>query len=516
MPASFCVAPLPLTPLDEGRHMNLFPTMDLLLQAWKSLFAQERTFDRLRRLTYGQLLSPPRHTTSAAICTIGRQFDDWSADYRVFSRSPWDPHVLFDPVIDHAIPLLPPPPAPVIAAMDDTACKKSGRHIPGVATVRDPQSPPYNVNLIRGLRFVQASLMIAPLHREGPARSLPVRFQPAPPVPKPKKNAPAEEWEEYKKRKKALSLTQIGLSTVINLRHALDERLETLMRVLLISVDGSYTNQVLLKGLPPRTTLIGRIRQDADLHLPLDINAKTKGRPRKYGPKAPTPKEVLSNDEVPFQEVPCFAVGQIRDFKVKVFGPVFWSKAGHDKPLLLVVIKPVGYRLRKGSKLLYREPAFLICTDPNLDLKTMVQAYVYRWEIEVNHHDEKSIIGVAQAQTRNPQAVDRQPQLQVAAYSLLLLASIMAHGFERTDDYLPLPKWRSQSPRPSTADLVNLLRQQILGHTFSADQKITFDHFDEYPESNAKWQKVPLSRSALPMYGQTAPPQNLAAAPRPS
>jgi hypothetical protein len=399
--------------------------------------------------------------------------------------------------------------------MDDTACKKSGRHIPGVATVRDPQSPPYNVNLIRGLRFVQASLMIAPLHREGPARSLPVRFQAAPPVPKPKKNAPTQEWEEYKKRKKALSLTQIGLSTVINLRDALDERLETLMRVLLISVDGSYTNQVLLKGLPPRTTLIGRIRQDADLHLPLDINAKTKGRPRKYGPEAPTPKEVLGNDEVPFQEVPCFAVGQIRNFKVKVFGSVFWSKAGHDKPLLLVVIKPVGYRLRKGSKLLYREPAFLICTDPNLDLKTMVQAYVYRWEIEVNHHDEKSIIGVAQAQTRNPQAVDRQPQLQVAAYSLLLLASIMAHGFERTDDYLPLPKWRSQSPRPSTADLVNLLRQQILGHTFSADHKITFDHFDEYPESNPKWQKVPPSRSALSMYGQTAPPQNLAAAPRP-
>jgi hypothetical protein len=496
--------------------MKLFQTMDLLLQDWNQIFGQERTFDRVRRLTYGQLLSAPRHTTSAAICAIGRQFDDWSADYRVFSRSPWDPQVLFDPVIDHAIPLLPPLPAPVIAAMDDTACKKSGRHIPGVATVRDPQSPPYHVNLIRGLRFVQASLMIAPLHGDSPARSLPVRFQPAPPVPKPKKNAPAEEWQEYKKLKKALSLTQIGLATVINLRNALDERLETRMRVLLISVDGSYTNQVLLKALPPRTTLIGRIRQDADLHLPLDTNTKTNGRPRKYGPKAPTPKEVLSNDEVPFQEVPCFAVGQIRDFKVKVFGPVFWSKAGHDKPLLLVVIKPVGYRLRKGSKLLYREPAFLICTDPNLDLKTIVQAYIYRWEIEVNHHDEKSIIGVAQAQTRNPRAVDRQPQLQVAAYSLLLLASILAHGFERTDDYLRLPKWRSKSPRPSTADLVNLLRQQILGYTFSADHEITFDHFDENPESDLRWQKVLLPSVAPHSSGRIPLPENLAPAPRPS
>jgi hypothetical protein len=77
--------------------MNLFETMDLLLRDWIESFAQQRTAVRIRPLTYGLLLSPPKHTTSAAICTIGRQFDDWSADYRVFSRSPWDPQALFDP-----------------------------------------------------------------------------------------------------------------------------------------------------------------------------------------------------------------------------------------------------------------------------------------------------------------------------------------------------------------------------------------------------------------------------------
>lgn len=483
--------------------MTLFQTMDSLVQDWSDLFSQERTFDRVRRLVYGQLLSPPRHTTTAAICAVGHQFHDWSADYRAFSRSPWEPEHLFDRVIDRVVRLLPPHPAPVIAAMDDTACKKSGRRIPGVATVRDPQSPPYHVNLIRGLRFVQASLMVASLDWQGPARSLPVRFEPAPPVAKPKKNAPPQEWDEYKKRKKALSLTQIGLSTVSSLRNALDQRPDTKLRQLLVAVDGSYTNKVLLKALPKHTTLIGRIRQDADLHRPLDTKPNTNGRPRKYGLKAPTPKEVLSDDSIPFEEISCFAVGEIRDFKVKVLRPVFWRKAGHDKPLILVIIKPMGYRLRKGSKLLYREPAFLICNDPNLDLKTLVQAYLYRWEIEVNHHDEKSIIGVAQAQTRNPQAVDRQPQLQVAAYSLLLLASILAHGFQRTEDYLPLPKWRKTSPRPSAADLINLLRQQILGHIFAADHEITFDHFDRNPESDTKRQKLAFnSRIAfLPQNG---------------
>jgi hypothetical protein len=470
--------------------MNLLETMDSLLRDWEKIFSQERTAIRVLPLTYGLLLSSFKHTTSSAICALGRQFEDWSADYRVFSRSPWDPHALFDPIIDHALALLPPYPSPVIAAMDDTTCKKSGRHIPGVAIVRDPQSLPYHVNLIRSLRFVQASLMAAPPDGNGPARSLPVRFQPAPPVAKPKKNAPDQAWEAYKKLKKARSLPQVGLSTVIDLRNVLDKHPDAFQRQFIITVDGSYTNQVLLKALPSRTTLIGRIRQDAALNLPLNPNEPTKGRPRKYGAKAPTPRQILSDHSIPFQKISCFAVGEMREFSIKTASPLFWSKAGADKPLLVVVIKPVGYRLRKKSKLLYREPAFLICTDPNLDLKTLVQAYIYRWEIEVNHHDEKSVIGVAQPQTRNPQAVDRQPQLQVASYSLLLLASILAHGFERTDAYLPLPKWRNKSPRPSAADLINLLRQQLLGRNVSSDRSKTFGHFEAVGDSNTKWPKV--------------------------
>jgi hypothetical protein len=66
------------------------------------------------------------------------------------------------------------------------------------------------------------------------------------------------------------------------------------------------------------------------------------------------------------------------------------------RPRQLIVIKPLGYRLRKGSKLLYRQPAFLICTDLDLDLQTLVKSYLYRWEIECNHRHEKSLLGVAQ------------------------------------------------------------------------------------------------------------------------
>lgn len=479
--------------------MTLLQTFEDLLQGWRPVFAQQRTWQRARRLTYGLLLSLRRHLTSNAICTLGRQFLDWSADYRLASRSPWDPRALFNPVFAHLGPLLPPDPqAPVLAALDDSLFKKTGRHIPGVSTARDPQSPPFRVNLCRGLRFVQVSLLVYPLDQPGPARGLPVAFDPAPLPPKPKKNAPPEQWKSYAEQKKKCALTQVGLAAMARLRSRLDAQPATEQRQLLIAGDGSYTNSAVLKHLPPRTTFVGRIRKDAKLCLPLPpAPSAARGRRKLYGPPASTPAQLLADDSVPFQTVRCYAVGKMHEFKVKVLQPVYWRKAGPTQALQLVCIKPVGYRLRAGAKLLYREPAFLICTDPHLDLQTLVQAYIYRWQIECNHRDEKSFIGVAQGQVRSPRAVPRLPQLQVAAYTLLLLASLLAYGFARTADYLPLPKWRGKSLRASVLDLLNLLRDQLFARLLDSPSQPNFDHFADPPPGNAKCPKLPLAPETL-------------------
>jgi DDE superfamily endonuclease len=166
--------------------MNLLETFEELLEMWSDVFPQHRSFLRARRLVFGLCACLRSHLTSNAICAVGRQFLDWSADYRLLSRSPWDPHQLFQPIFARVRPLLQPQPAAVLVALDDTACKKWGRKIPGVSTLRDPQSPPFHVNLIHGLRFIQASLLLSP-QTAGPARALPVRFEPAPLPAKPKK-----------------------------------------------------------------------------------------------------------------------------------------------------------------------------------------------------------------------------------------------------------------------------------------------------------------------------------------
>ena len=94
--------------------MNLLETYDSLLADWRHVFPQNRTFERARRLTFGLLVCLRLHLTSRAICAVGRQFVDWSADYRLCSRSPWNPHHLFDPIFDRLAGLLASPSAPVI------------------------------------------------------------------------------------------------------------------------------------------------------------------------------------------------------------------------------------------------------------------------------------------------------------------------------------------------------------------------------------------------------------------
>lgn len=477
--------------------MNLLQSFDRLLQGWQQVFAQQPTFERARRLIFGLLTCLRRHLTSTAICASGRQFVDWSADYRVCSRSPWEPRQLFDVVLDHLPGLLPSPQAPIFAALDDTILKKTGRRIPGVKILRDPLSPPFHVNFCYGLRFVQVSALVSPSHAAGPARALPVRFDFAPPAHKPRKNAPPEAWDTYKEEQKKRTLTLAGVEAIASLRQSLDQRPDTRQRQLIVSGDGSFSNRNFLRRLPERTTYIGRLRKDAKLHYPLPAaQGKTQGRPRRYGPVAPTPEQILQDDSIPVMKVPCFAAGQLREIPVKVLRTVYWRKAGAEVPVQIVVIKPLGYRLRHGSKLLYRNPAFLLCTDPELDLTTLVQAYVNRWEIECNHRDEKSLLGVAQGQVWNPNSVRRLPQLQVAGYSLLLLASILSSGFQRTAAYLPLPKWRRQSIRPSLLDLLALLRDQIFAT--AADAPLL--HFDDFPDAAppaAKSPKQPLASETL-------------------
>ena len=90
------------------------------------------------------------------------------------------------------------------------------------------------------------------------------------------------------------------------------------------------------------------------------------------------------------------------------------------------------------------------------------------------------------------------PQLQVASYSLLLLASLLSSGFKRGDQHLPLPKWRrlSDSARPSLLDMLNLLRQQIFARNLDSPV-VSFEPFTNTAPDAVKASKLPLAAETL-------------------
>jgi hypothetical protein len=138
--------------------------------------------------------------------------------------------------------------------------------------------------------------------------------------------------------------------------------------------------------------------------------------------------------------------------------------AGRCRPTSLAPDSDGSHSLSQGQEptpLYYRQPAYLLTTDLKSSVKQLLQIYFDRWQIEVNHREEKDTLGIGQAQLWNVESVPKQPVLGVAAYSALLLASLLAFGAERGAAYAQLPKWRKKARRPSCLDLVTLLRKEM-------------------------------------------------------
>jgi len=292
--------------------------------------------------------------------------------------------------------------------MDDSLLRKTGRKIHGVRYVRDPLSPPFHVNFVRGLRVLQISAALP--DADGGARMVPVDFQHAVLPPKPSRKATAEELEAYQQERAKRNINKVGVQRIERLRQQMDQSGST-QRQLITTVDGRFTNSTVFKVVPERTTLIGRLRKDAVLYF-LPQAQPEKGRKRKYGSLAPTPEQLLKDESTPWQVVQACACGQKHEFKIKRLPAVVMRMNGAAMAVQVMVIKPLGYRLTVGGKLLYRQPAFLVCTDPELSLQEFLQDFLWRWDIEVNFRDEKTILKIGQGQVRNENSTQTAPRVK--------------------------------------------------------------------------------------------------------
>lgn len=433
--------------------MTLLATFLAMVQDWQPVFAQRRSHLRAVRQALGGLLCLGRRTLTRIICTNGGQHRSWSAEYHLHSRSPWEPQRLFRPILERGVAWCKG--GYIGMAVDDTGIRKTGRSILQAFFQRDPLSPPFWANLMWGVRFLQASLLV-PLYRSSSigTRALPVRFQIAPVVKRPQRKAPEEEWQRYRLARKQHNLSQLFVAMMGQLRQALDA-VGAAVKTLVLAVDGSFCNRTVFAVTLVGVQILARARKDAVLCF-----RAAAGSRRFYSPEKFTPQQVRHDDKRPWKTARIFYGGKRRHVRFKERNHVYWQGGARRRPLRLLVVAPTPYRKRNSGRFYYRQPAYLLTTDLTAPARTLLQIYFDRWQIEVNHREEKDTLGIGQAQLWNETAVPRQPVLAVAAYSALLLASLIAFGPARGDAYAALPKWRRHAKRPSVLDLVTLLRKE--------------------------------------------------------
>jgi hypothetical protein len=436
--------------------MKLLETYLSISNELAPMFSQERTARRATRLLLSNLLCIGRHWLTRMLCATNREQRDWSADYRLFSRSPWKSQNLFEPAIRRSLTYFDQNEF-ICVAGDETKIKRSGRKVKRSRWMRDPLSPPFHINFIKGIRIIQFAVVL-PLHRTAnvTARSIPVLFESVETPEKLKKKASAKEKKAYEKAKKNNTMCDQSVEHMRSLRKAFDAA-GAFTRTLLFTLDGGFCNYKVFKAKLERCRVLARARKDAKLCFAANDPAHPK---KKYADDKFTPESVRKDESIPYRSGKFFIGGKYRKIRYKQIKHVLWQRGAGKKPLRLIVLAPIPYHLSPNSKANYREPAYLLTDDNETNVHKLIQAYVDRWEIEVNHRDEKQYLGVGDPQVWNDASVDRFPAFIVASYAFLLLASLEAYGAKRTDAYLQPPKWQRRRARPSCLDLLSLLRKE--------------------------------------------------------
>ncbi len=127
----------------------LLETFIELCSRWRPVFTQERTFELAMRQALGTLCAMGRRTITRIIWFSGREQQQWSSDYRLFSRSPWSTNELFQPVVAATVPHTHP--KYIGVGLDDTRCAatqrtglhKTGRKIESASFYLDPLFRPF-------------------------------------------------------------------------------------------------------------------------------------------------------------------------------------------------------------------------------------------------------------------------------------------------------------------------------------------------------------------------------------
>lgn len=243
-----------------------------LLEAHRGAFGQQRVYERLKALVFGEMLALGRHTLTQVLMALGLTSEDWSAWYRLFSQERFDQAAVNGVLLGECLKHIGPADVLVVGG-DGTQTPRTSAHMEGVGYLPNARTPPFQRGIHLAQRWFHGAILLPP--EQGYSRAMPLRFMPA--------------FTEKAARSITPACTE-GAAAHAYLRwlHAQLQQLERIKQAILFIADGSYDTLPFWKGLPPGVTALIRSAKNRALHhLP---STPSHGN-RKYGAQAPSPQD---------------------------------------------------------------------------------------------------------------------------------------------------------------------------------------------------------------------------------
>jgi hypothetical protein len=395
---------------------------------------------RLSIVMAGMMLADDRRVAAAWFTAAGVQ-DDWDRFYDCLISVGRNTQPLALPLLKAVLQKFDPGPnGHLTVAIDDSPTQRYGRHVEGAGVHHHPTPGPADGEWLYGHNWV--SLCVLAKHPLWGVIALPLRsmlYVRAVDVPSLQEKYG---WEFQTKHQLAVKLMTWFVNTL--------RSLGVMCKIWLVA-DGAYATSKVLKPLKKRgVILFSRLRKDAVLFdLPPESKVKRRGRPRIYGLHRVSLGKRASHPEG-WQTITyhCRGGEVVRQYKE------FFATSR----LVGGVIRVVIVRFDDGGWAPY------FCTDPEVEVRDILETVAARWAIEEHFHDVKEVWGAGQQQVRNVWSNIGCWHLNQWMYTLVELSSWDVAKPELTDRrHRP---WDNPDRRPSHADRRRAISKEMLEKQF--------------------------------------------------
>ena len=419
---------------------------DALLVHCAGAFNQP-SFENFCVLVSGWVLAGMRAMTSTALHALGKEAaKHFSTYYRFFSRAVWQPDAVGNAVVALLLPFTPE--GPLVAIVDDTVARKSGRHIWGANIHHDPLHFMKNAVCFGHNWVVLAIVIHVPLVER--AVAVPVY------------------WRLYRSKKKRSGRTvngqrerkATGVATANDYRTRPELAVEMLHvlrgtvdkhRIIRLLGDSAYGGKSVSRHLPENTHLLSRMTMTAAIYEKAPASEPGKnGRPRKKGARLQSPAQ-MAQSKTPWHSTTAMLYGKMVAVQYKTVDALWYNSAGNRLLRIVVVRDPKGKR---------KDDCFF-STGLSMSPKAILEAYALRWSLEVAFRDSKQFLGFERSQCWSRKAVERTGPFAFVSYAIVVLW--FAHqGHELYPQVITPPPWYRQKRGPSFADMHQTARYALL------------------------------------------------------